>query len=143
MLYDLRQQLDVDRLRTRLSSDIRKGAVVDYTSKQLRTSNQNRYLHLVIGVVAMDTGNDIAYTKQEYFKRLVNPAIFVIQKDDPFLGTVEVLRSSAEVTAEEMRTAIDRFKRWAAENGIYIPEPEDQERLRQIEIEMGRMANWL
>lgn len=47
------------------------------------------------------------------------------------------------VTVEEMRVAIDRFQRWAAENGIYIPEPGDEERLRDIEIEMGRLRQWL
>lgn len=54
-----------------------------------------------------------------------------------------MLRSSKDLTKEEMSTAIDRFKRWASEQGIYIPEPEDTERLREIEVEMGRMQRWL
>ena len=91
----------------------------------------------------METGNTIEYTKQEYFKRLVNASIFAQEKEDRFLGKVTVLRSSADLSKEEMRTAIDRFQRWAAENGIYIPEPADVERLREIEIEMGRLRAYL
>ena len=44
---------------------------------------------------------------------------------------------------EQMSTAIDRFKRWAAENGIYIPDPEDAARLQDIEIQMARLRRYL
>lgn len=143
MLYDLNNKLDVKRLLTRVDSDIRHGRVVEYGAKVKRTLNQNRYLHLIIGVVAMETGNQLEYTKQEYFKRLVNPALFVVEKEDRFLGKVQVLRSSKELTIQEMSTAIDRFRHWAAENGIYIPEIGDEERLRELEVEMSRMQRWL
>lgn len=143
MIYDLRNTLDQERFRTKALALLNKGVAVELTEKTGRTSNQNRYLHVILGVVAMDTGNTLDYTKQEYFKRLVNPDIFVVEKEDKFAGKISVLRSSRELTVEEMRVAIDRFQRWAAENGIYIPEPGDEERLRDIEIEMGRLRQWL
>lgn len=143
MQYVLSSELDKQRFITRADSLIKKGAIVELTEKAQRTKLQNNYLHLIIGVVAMETGNTIEYTKQEYFKRLVNAPIFAQEKEDRFLGKVTVLRSSAELSKEEMRTAIDRFQRWAAENGIYIPEPADGARLREIEIEMGRLRAYL
>lgn len=143
MQYVLSSELDKQRFITRADSLIKKGAIVELTEKAQRTKLQNNYLHLIIGVVAMETGNTIEYTKQEYFKRLVNAPIFAQEKEDRFLGKVTVLRSSANLSKEEMRTAIDRFQRWAAENGIYIPEPADVERLREIEIEMGRLRAYL
>lgn len=143
MQYVLSSELDKQRFITRADSLIKKGAIVELTEKAQRTKLQNNYLHLIIGVVAMETGNTIEYTKQEYFKRLVNTPIFAQEKEDRFLGKVTVLRSSADLSKEEMRTAIDRFQRWAAENGIYIPEPADVERLREIEIEMGRLRAYL
>ena len=143
MIYDLRNTLDQERFRTKALALLNKGVAVELTEKTGRTSNQNRYLHVILGLVAMDTGNTLDYTKQEYFKRLVNPGIFVVEKEDKFAGKVSVLRSSRDLTVEEMRVAIDRFQRWAAENGIYIPEPGDEERLRDIEIEMGRLRQWL
>ena len=143
MLYNLSQQYDIDKLRMKLELDIRRGAVVEYARKEQRTPGQNRYLHLVIGVVAMETGNDLQFTKEQYFKRLVNPALFVRTKEDGFAGKVEYLLSSRDLTTEQMSEAIDRFKRWAAENGIYIPDPEDAARLQDIEIQMARMRRYL
>ena len=43
----------------------------------------------------------------------------------------------------DLSREIDRFKRWAAENGIYIPEPEDEARLRDIAAEMERNRRYL
>lgn len=42
-----------------------------------------------------------------------------------------------------MALSIDRFKRWANENGIYLPEPGDTALLLDIEMQMGRMKNYL
>lgn len=143
MLYNLTNDLDRERIRARLEADLQRGSVVEYTRKEQRTNNQNRYLHLVLGAVAIETGNDLEFTKQQYFKKLVNPDLFVLEKEDRLAGKVEVLASSRDLTVEQMSTAIDRFKRWAAENGIYIPDPEDAARLQEIEIEMARLSRYL
>ena len=143
MQYNLSSELDKQRFITRAGSLIKKGAIIELVERAQRTKLQNNYLHLILGVVAMETGNTIEYTKQEYFKRLVNGPIFVQEKEDRFLGKVTILRSSTDLTKEEMSTAIDRFQRWAAENGIYIPDPADEARLRDIEIEMGRLRAYL
>lgn len=143
MQYNLANELDRRRFQERCRSLADRGRLVELTEKALRSRSQNAYLHAIIGVVAMETGTSLAYAKDTYFKRLVNPSIFVVEKDDPFAGKVETVRSSADLTKEEMSTAIDRFKRWSAENGIYLPEPGDDQLLRDIEIEMGRNAAYL
>ena len=143
MQYNLANELDKRRFLERARSLADRGRFVELTDKALRSRAQNAYLHAIIGVVAMETGNTLSYAKETYFKRLVNPAIFIVEKDDPLAGKVTVVRSSADLTKEEMTTAIDRFKRWAAENGIYLPEPGDDALLRDIEIEMGRNAAYL
>ena len=56
---------------------------------------------------------------------------------------MEDLRSSADLTIEEMSIAIDRFKRWGYENGFYMPSPDDTSLLKEIEIEMGRLKMYL
>lgn len=143
MTYDLSNGLHYHQFCDRADRLKERGAVVELREVTGRTKAQNKYLHLILGVVAIDTGNTLAYTKDMYFKRLVNPGIFALRKEDTFLGPVVTLRSSKDLTTEEMSEAIDRFKRWAAEQGIYIPEPEDEERLRDIELEMGRMKSYL
>lgn len=143
MTYNLSNDLDLQRYLKRSDHLVAQGAYVELLEKTGRTTNQNSYLHLIIGEVAIDTGVSLDYCKAEYFKKLANRDIFLSFRDDKFAGRVEVLRSSKDLTKEEMSTAIDRFKRWASEQGIYIPEPEDTERLREIEVEMGRMQRWL
>lgn len=143
MTYDLTNPRHRDQFGLRARSLLVKCAKVELRELTGRSKAQNAYLHLIIGVVAMETGNTLAYTKEMYFKRLVNPDIFVSEVEDRFVGKVKVVRSSADLTVETMSTAIDRFKKWAAYNGIYIPEPEDAERLKDIEMEMGRMKSYL
>ena len=143
MIYNLAHDLDRERFRTKALALLNKGAAVELTEKVARTPSQNRYLHLIIGVVAMETGNTLDFTKEWYFKRLANASLFVVERTDCLAGTISYLRSSSDLTREEMSLAIDRFKKWAAENGLYIPEPEDSSRLRDIEIEMGRMEVYL
>ena len=143
MLYNLSNPLDRERFAAKANALLQKGSVTELTEKTLRTHNQNSYLHLIIGVVAMDVGVTLEYAKREYFKKLVNADLFIRKEQDRFSGEIEVIRSSASLTIEEMSIAIDRFKRWGAENGFYLPSPEDKERLRDIEIEMGRMRQYL
>ena len=143
MLYNLSNPLDRERFAARANALLQKGSVVELTERTLRSRNQNSYLHLIIGAVAMDVGVTLEYAKREYFKKLVNRDLFIRKAQDRFSGEIEVIRSSADLTIEEMSIAIDRFKRWGAENGFYLPSPEDKDMLKYIEIEMGRMRQYL
>ena len=143
MLYDLSKPLDAERFNARAKALAGRGVVVELTEKTKRTLPQNAYLHLIIGVVAMETGNTIDYCKEVYFKRMVNPALFLRDVNDPLAGKVSILRSSTDLAKEEMSNAIDRFKKWAAENGIYIPEPGDAQRIAEIQLEMDRCRKYL
>lgn len=143
MQYDLSNELDKSRFATRVETLLQKGAVIDLTEKVFRSPNQNRYLHLLLGVVAMETGNTLEDVKREYFKRMVNPEIFLSWKTDTRGNSIAVYRSSSAVSKEEMSVAIDKFKRWGYENGIYMPNPEDVSLLKEIETQMGRLKTYL
>lgn len=143
MLYDLTSEMQRKSFLTRIDNLIEKGAVVEMTEKAFRSPNQNRYLHLLIGVVAIETGNTLEDAKTYYFKKVVNQDLFQVYVKDNMGNTIDRLRSTAELTKEEMSMAIDRFKRWGAENGIYMPNPEDIHLLKEIEVEMGRMKSYL
>lgn len=143
MQYDLTSDFQRKAFLSRVDLLLEREAVVEITEKTFRSKNQNNYLHLLIGVVAMYTGNTLAFTKDVYFKKLVNPDLFCVMKEDRIMGKVPILRSSADLTKEEMSMAIDRFKRWGAENGIYMPNPGDESLLREIAIEMGRNKAYL
>ena len=143
MIYNLADELCRKQVTARLHALLGKRCVVELTEKTLRTGSQNRYLHVLIGAVAMETGNTLEFTKEWYFKRLVNPFLFVIEKTDRIAGTVSVLRSTRDLTKEEMSTAIDRFRNWAAEQGMYLPSPDDESLIASVEYQMGRMREYL
>ena len=44
---------------------------------------------------------------------------------------------------EETSLAIDRFKRWGREQGWVMPDPCDEQLLKEIEIMMGRYRQYL
>ena len=143
MVYDLSSEFQRKAFLARVDNLMEKNAVVEMTEKAFRSPNQNRYLHLLIGVVAIETGNTLEDAKKWYFKEPCNPDLFHVQHRDKMGNCIDHIRSTAELTKEEMSTAIDRFKRWGAENGIYMPNPDDASLLKAIEIEMGRMKSYL
>lgn len=143
MQYDLKSDYQLKAFQSKVEKLLERGAVVELTEKTFRSRNQNSYLHLLIGVVAMETGNTLEDVKREYFKDLVNPDIFRSYRTDNRGNTIRVYRSSADVSKEEMSIAIDRFKRWGLQNGIYMPNPGDESLLREIAVEMGRMSKYL
>lgn len=143
MLYDLSNDFHRKAFLARCHNLMDKGAAVELTEKAFRTPNQNRYLHLLIGVVAIETGNTLEDVKREYFKALVNPDIFRSWKTDTRGNTIAVYRSTANVSKEELSTAIDRFKRWGHQNGIYMPNSDEYHLLQQVEFEIGRMKSYL
>lgn len=143
MIYNLADGLCVKQATSRFNSLLKRQCVIELSEKTLRSGNQNRYLHVILGVLAMETGNTLDYVKEHYFKRLVNPELFIIEKDDRFVGKVSALRSSKDLTKEEMSLAIDRYRKWAADEGIYLPSPDDESLLASVEYQMGRMREYL
>lgn len=144
MTYNLSSELDRGKFQARAEALLKKGAIVSLEEKTVRSLSQNAYLHLLIGVVAMEVGTSLEDAKTTYFKRICNRELFETSFKDKLLGeTRTTLRSSASLSKEEMSTAIDRFKRWAAEQGIYMPEPGDEQLLAIIRYEMDKMKQYL
>lgn len=145
MIYDLNNEFDQQRFKSRCNALYKRGGMVELTEKKMRrTIPQNAYLHLILGWFAMETGNSLDFVKREYFKKHINSEIFTIEKDDEFLGKVQVLRSSRDLDTAEMTIAINRFRDWSSsEAGIYLPSPEEQAFLQTIEIEMMRHKEYL
>ena len=144
MLYDLSNQLDQHRFNTRGAMLLEKKAVVELTEKTSRSSSQNRYLHLLLGYLAMESGNTLEYVKEVFYKRAANPALFMMSSDDPIVGNTVWTRSSADLTKEEMTLSIERLRDWSSqEAGIYLPSADEQGFLQMIELEMSKQQRWL
>lgn len=145
MYFDSTKETDKKRALTYFQSLLEKEKRFEIIEKRSkRTLNQNNYLHLIISWFALEYGEQVEYIKQEYFKRLCNPELFVTHKEDNYLGKVIVLKSSADLDTKQMTEAIERFRNWSSsEAGIYLPEPNEEEFLHNIQVEMQRQKKWL
>lgn len=144
MIYDLSNALHLESFKLRCNALVKKRVIVELTErKPRRTSQQNRYLYVIIGLLASELGETTEYVKEQYFKRLCNPEIFIRTKEDQFRGSIEVVRSTSDLDTAEMSTAIDRFRNWAATEGYYLPSPEDDAMLAMAEREIIRNNTYL
>lgn len=145
MLYDLNNDLYREKFKLRCESLLKSRDIADLKKKaEPRTSRQNRYLHVILAYFGCETGNTMEYVKQKYFKKLVNPDIFIRTKQDKYLGETTIYRSSKELNKEEMSTAIDRFRNWASmEAQIYLPGEEDLTILKLMEVEIDRNKDFI
>lgn len=146
MLYDLTNPLHAEQFKAKVNKLYKAKAIVELTEKRAKRSlPQNKYLHLILGYFGVESGNTLEWVKREYFKKLCNKDIFVKERVDNITNQkTKYLRSSADLTIDEMTTAIERFRNWSAqEAGIYIPSPDEQDLLIIAEIETERNKNYL
>ena len=145
MVYNLSNPLDVQNAKTRLKLLVKRGCIIELTEKkQKRTLNQNAYLHLLLGYFASQTGNTLEWVKQQYYKKLCNPDLFIGEREDLFLGRVKYVRSSADLRTDEMNLSIERFRNWsAAEAGIYLPEATSEAEIAALQVEVERYKTYL
>lgn len=145
MIYNLQEPLERAQFEARCKHLSEKGARVELTEKRdKRTLSQNSYLHLILSYFALQYGERMEHIKQELFKRHVNADLFLREKEGKGIGRYYVLRSSAELDTKEMTTAIDRFRDWASkEVGVYLPTPEENGLIGEIEREVEMNKRWI
>lgn len=145
MIYNTSNPLDKANFLLRAKKLAESGVIVDLIEKKPRRSlPQNKYLHVILAYFGTQTGNTTEWVKQQYYKKLVNPDLFIREKEDKYLGRIKVLRSSADLDTSEFSLSIERFRNWAAqEAGIYIPSADEAILIQQMEIEIERNKEFL
>ena len=145
MVYDTSNPLDKANFLLRAKKLAESGKVIELTEKKPRRSlPQNKYLHVILAYFGAQTGNTLEWVKQQYYKKLVNPDLFIREKEDKYLGRIKVLRSSADLDTSEFSLSIERFRNWAAqEAGIYIPSADEAILIQKMEIEIERNKEFL
>lgn len=123
MLFIPQSENDKQRAHEYVNYCFERGSPVNITRySPRRTNRQNRYMHCIIGIVAVATGHTLEEVKQNIFKLLVNRDIFFLGEDK--FGPK--LRSSKDISTALMSTAISRYRFFCqTELGIYIGDIED------------------
>lgn len=141
MLYDCSNRLEADKLKKRIDGAISRGEVIEVTSPfRKRSLDQNSYLHLIIAYLASQIGESPEYVKREYYKKECNGELYIVRKRDCYTERVtEEIRSSKDLSVEEMSLSIERFKDWSARVvEIPLPDAEKKEELTYALQEIER-----
>lgn len=145
MIYNTSNPLDKANFLLCTKKLAESGKVIELTEKKPRRSlPQNKYLHVLLAYFGTQTGNTLEWVKQQYYKKLVNPDLFIREKEDKYLGKIKVLRSSADLDTGEFSLSIERFRNWASqEAGFYLPSADEYIIIQQMEIEIERNKEYL
>lgn len=135
MLYDLSNSLDRTQFLAKVDWLISKGKRVNLSEERmLRTRSQNSYLHLLLGMVALEVGEDVDMVKDYHFKQLINKDLFQRETTDKLGNRIVYYRSTADLNTAEMTQAIDTMRAWASrELGMYLPAPNEEALLREAD----------
>jgi hypothetical protein len=146
MIYNPEKPIDIQNAITKIKYFIDKKAVFELKRKQVpKTYPQIKYVHLILGWFALEYGETVEYVKLEYFKKLVNPAIFKYEFINRKTGEIrDEYKSLANISKEEMTLSINRFRDYSSkEAGIYLPQPSDLSILQEIEIQIKNNQKYL
>ena len=145
MIYNLSNPHDVERLTAWVKRMIERKEVVEAKKKDVaRTLKQNSYLHLIISYFASQYGCGADEAKIDFYKRACNRDLFERERTNKRGEVKTYLRSSADLTKEEMSLSIDRFRFWSVSvAGIYLPSKEDGEMLTYALQEIERNKEFI
>lgn len=129
MIFNLNNPHEVEKFKQYVNNLYLKKGIIEVKEKRARRSvQQNSYLHLLLGYFGTEYGMSLEQVKIDFFKRICNKDLFERKKQNKKGHSITLLRSSAELTTEEMSLAITRFRNWSAsEAEIYLPSAEDFE----------------
>jgi len=121
MIFNLADVHEIAKAREYLNQIARLGKRVEITRKaEQRSLPQNSYLHLLLQYY----GTEVGYTLDEaktLYKRL-NANLYVYEKNGQ-----KFLKSSADLSVEDMAITVDKFIEYAESNGIPMPRADNQD----------------
>lgn len=144
-LFNLDNPYEVEQFRTAVAEIERKGGYVELKRKHpQRTLQQNKYLHVLLGYFAQEFGYSITQVKQDIFKAECNSDIFYRLRVNKHGEEIAYIRSSAELTKDEMVTAIERFRNYSsAVCGLYLPSANEGDALMYAQQLIERNKEFL
>lgn len=144
-LFNLNNPYERGRFKDYVNGLYKEQACVEVKKKHTnRTLAQNSYLHVLLGYFASEFGFTLEEVKFELFKKHCNHDIFAKKRVNKRGIEVEYLRSSSDLDKLEMTTAIERFRNYsAAECGLYLPAPNEQELLFYAQQQVEQFREYL
>ena len=135
MIFNLENEWEVPKFKEYVNKLFVKKARVEVKEKHPgRTLAQNSYLHLLLGYFGSEYGCSLDEAKIDFYKRTCNRSLYERKTINKKGQEITYLRSSAELTTEEMSMSIERFRDWSASvAGIYLPSANEHQMLAYAE----------
>lgn len=135
MWYNLKNPLEIDKFKDRVIELRNKGAMVELVEKKPRSLQANKYLHLMLSKFALEYGYTLDEVKTHFYKIVVNTDLFVRERVDKFSGEIyKYVRSTTELTSDEMSKSIEAFREfWLEEGGYKFPSSDEYIALLHIQ----------
>ncbi|WP_417444609.1 hypothetical protein [Joostella sp.] len=141
MIYNAKIQPEAEKAKERLNWLIEKEKTFELTVKNPKRSiPQNSYVHLLFSWFGLHFGYTLEEVKQEIYKKHVNAGLFYVEQVEGVVS-IERWRSTADLNTAETTLAIDRFRDFSAQQGLYLPTPDDLVSLREIEREISKQTS--
>lgn len=127
MIYDTSQELQVNKLLSRLDALLSKKCIIELTEKKNnRTVSQNSYLHVCITLFAIETGFNLEDAKQ-----LLKRACHFMHTFD---GDKIKTKLTRDLNTQELTDFIEWIRTFSAMQGNYIPTA-DEYKLNKFAID--------
>lgn len=138
MRYDLKSPDEFDEAIKLINNLFAQDKVVEIkVVRPTRSLKANSYYHLLLQICGSEWGYSLAEMKIMH-KRDISPSVFVYFKNDqPFT------KSSADLNSKELSDSIEQLKKYAAEQSLTLPEPNDEEALRHWERQITKDERFL
>lgn len=146
MRYNLGNENELKEAREYLTKLLSQKAIVEITHKHPRRSlNQNNYLHLLLSYCALHCALTLEEFKLGIFKAIINKDLFMSRENNEKLNLEYTkVRSSADLTTDEMSIAVDILKKFASENmDLILPDAGEYDKLNRISNSIERNKKWL
>lgn len=145
MWYNLKNAVELQKFRDRCAELQNKGSMVELTEKKGRSLQSNKYLHTMLSSFGLQFGYTLDEVKTHFYKLTANKDIFVREGIDKFTGEIYTyLRSSADLTQDEMSKSIDNFRAWSKEEtGFDFPSSDEYIALLHIRHDVENQQKYL
>lgn len=120
MLFDGSNSFDANKAQTYLDKLIKSGSKFEIKKpKEVRTINQNSYLHVCIAMFCNETG----YTREQALEFFSFKLPEILRYD--FKG-MNLIKSTTTLDTKEMTVLIDTIREFCSDQlGVYVPTSED------------------
>jgi len=118
MKFDFKNDLDRKKALTRINYLIEKEVKCDLTQiREKRTSSQNKYLHVIIGLFGIEFG----FTLEESKTHLKRNCHFMVYEK----GLEKFLTHTSELDTKGLTDFIDWIREYSGKQGCYLPTPNE------------------